>query len=98
MATFYKIEAYHQGDRDSDDVLNSYNLYTTLDKACDALDVEIRTLVDTHNRYVTEYDEIVYTPPTREHMKTDLHCIQYYDLALSDACYTFVIKKLTVVE
>lgn len=96
MATFYKIEAYNQGDRDSEDVLNSYDLYTTFEKACDAMDVEIRTFVNTYNQYETQYDPIVYTPPTRETMKTDWRCIEYYELAFPDACYVFLIKKLTV--
>ncbi len=93
MTFFYKIEAYHQGDRDSDDVLNSYDLYTTFEKACDAIDTEIRTLVNSYNQH---YDPIVYTPPTRETMKTDWRCIEYYELAFPDACYVFLIKKLTV--
>ena len=98
MATFYKIEAYNQGDRDSEDVLNSYELYTTFERACAALDVEIRSLVDTYNRHVTEYEEIVYTPPTLQTMKTEWRCIEYYELAFPDACYVFLVKKLTVVE
>lgn len=99
MATFYKIEAYDQDGRDSEDVLNSYNLYTTFEKACDAIDIEIQTLVNTYNLYVTEYEPIVYTPPNRESINKNWNrYLHYYELAFPDACYLFVINKLTVVE
>lgn len=42
MATFYSIHAYDQNTCDGDDLLNTKVLYSTFEKACDAIEKEIQ--------------------------------------------------------
>lgn len=96
MATYYTIHCYDQNTGDERDQMDSYNLYTTFEKAADALDDEIKKHIEKYN--VGYDDSFRFEPQDRkkgeEHLKTRNY-YHYYEL---DFRLLFVISKMTVVE
>lgn len=84
MTTFYAIRAYDQESMSGDDVLGSYTLYRSFDKACDAIEREI-------------HDGNFHRPDRAkmlQHLKTHNY-VHYYE---DEHCLLFVIVKMTEVE
>ena len=98
MATFYTIHCYDQNYALGDDVLDeedSYNLYSTFEKAVNAIEIHIRKHIDRYNenREPTEEEE-VFTKPnaTMKEGKKYCHYYETYDNFL------FVICRMTVID
>lgn len=74
MTEFYRISGtiYQQYDSDRP-IFRSHYLYSTFDKACDALEKEIKEFVDSHNEQETEaHRQIVFEKPNRQEKLDDL--------------------------
>ena len=102
MATFYTIHATSQ--EWEEEMTDTYDLYTTFEKACDAMDKLVQEYVDNYNNEVRRaYDEeIVFEKPDRaalaEHLKT-WRSVRYYRLETpSEPDVLFIIRRLTVVS
>lgn len=95
MATFYSIHQYDQESRTVSDLINNCNLYTTFEKAAQALDVFIRQHIEVYNvNKSPSEDEEVFTKPTFTMRDNELYC-HYYESYLN---HLFVIYKRVVVE
>lgn len=95
MASFYTV---HATTVEYDEEMNdSYDLYTTFEKACDAMEDIIRDYVD--NDMKGEYDEeIVFERPDRasleEHLKV-FRSVRYFRLP-GEPDVLFIIRRMTV--
>ena len=90
------IQAHNQETTQSE-LLESHALYTTFEKACDAIEKEIHAYIDNYN--CRRDDPIVFEPPKREDMFDHIrnrHYVHYYEL--HELGYLFVIVKMIVQE
>lgn len=65
MATFYSIHAFDEDDMDNDS--GYFDLYSTFDKACDAMDKKILEMLKEYDKVVIS--DFVFDPPDREELK-----------------------------
>ena len=96
MATFYAIHCYDQNTCDGDDQMNNYRLYTTFEKAADALDVEIKEHIEIYN--AGDDGPLKFEPQDRKRGEEHLKTRNYYHYYELDFGLLFVISKMTVVE
>lgn len=82
MATFYTIHAYDQESGRGDDLIEYQYLYTTFDKACDAIECEI------HDKN--------FERPDRTEMSQYLKTRNYVHYYEDEHGVLFVIGKITV--
>lgn len=100
MATYYTIHGYIQEGRDAnEDILNLYELYETLDDACDTIELEIKKRINRYNEQNSEKNgfDIPYIQPDREHYAKDLlsrNYVHYYDFFQN--AIMFVVCRMTV--
>ena len=99
MTVLYSIHAYdtnymcHQGD----DKINTGILYTTFEKACDAIEKKIDFYIEYWNNHESSSPE-EFEPPNREEMKKKMEvCIElkYYKC---HSAWIWVIRKWEVCE
>lgn len=93
MATFYSIHAFDEDDMDNDS--GYFDLYSTFDKACDAMDKKILEMLKEYDRVVIS--DFVFDPPDREELKKEIeknNWVRYYRILFKK----FTICKATVVE
>lgn len=90
MATFYMIHCYDQNTAHGDDLINNYKLYTTFEKAADALDRYIQQQID-------DYDEAseVFEKPKVTSMNENRKYCHYYETMSG---HLFTITRVIVAE
>ena len=95
MAQFYSIHCYDQNTGTGEDLIDSYNLYTTFEKAAEALEGYIRLYIERYNdnRRPDEKEE-VFEKPKVTMKENDKYC-HYYECY---SYYLFTICRMTVVE
>ncbi len=96
MATFYSIHAYDQEStrHRGDDRINDGKLYTTFEKACDAIEKAIEDYIEHWNNHESDTPE-EFEPPNREEMETTRRYVHYYEC---NSGWLWVIRKWKVVE
>lgn len=93
MATFYSVHIFEDSDYDND--IGYFKLYTTFEKACDAMDKKILDYIARMDRVVIS--DLVFDAPDREPLRKEMETrdwVRYY--YLNDRKFT--ICKATVVE
>lgn len=95
MTHFYSIHAFREEDADFEDEDGFFALYSTFDKACDAMDKMILAYIARIDRVVIS--DLVFDEPDREPLRREIETrdwVRYY--YLNDRKFT--ICKATVVE
>ena len=97
MTTFYSIHAYDQESRyfPGEDRINDGKLYTTFAKACEVIEMKIRTHIEYFN---SEEENEVFRAPNREDMKKRMDTGTYVHYYETQAGWLWVISKWEVVE
>lgn len=93
MATFYSIHIFEDSDYDNDN--GYFELYSTFEKACDAMDKLILEYIARMDRVVMS--DFVFDEPDRGPLRKEIetrYWVRYYCLDTAK----FTICKATVVE
>ena len=95
MTTFYSIHAFREEDADFEDEDGFFALYSTFEKACDAMDKKILDYIARMDRVVIS--DLVFDPPDREPLRKEMETKDWVRYSyLNDRKFT--ICKATVVE
>jgi hypothetical protein len=99
MATFYSIHVYDQESTRhiGEDRINDGKLYTTFEKACDAIEKAIGDYIEYWNNHESDTPE-EFTPPNREKMEKAFVGFKYVHYYECNSGWLWVIRKMTVVE
>ena len=96
MATFYTIHCYDQNYSLGDDVLEeSYNLYSTFEKAVNAIEIHIHKHIENYNSHKEPDEKEEVFEKTNVTIKDHKNYCHYYETCDN---FLFVIRRMTVVE
>lgn len=95
MADFYTIHCYDQNTGSGEDLIDSYKLYTTFEKAAEALEGYIRLYIERYNENRSEHDKEEIFEKPKVTMRDNAEYCHYYECYSN---YLFTICRMTVVE
>lgn len=99
MATFYAIHAYDQESKyhSDEDKIDNQKLYTTFEKACDAIEKKIGDYIEYWNNHESDTPE-EFEPPNREDKAKYIAKRPYVHYHECNSGWLWVISKMTVEE
>ncbi len=98
MTTFYSIHAYNPESRNpGEDKIHDGILYTTFEKACEAINKKIDFYIEYWNNHESDTPE-EFKVPNVEEMKKDIEKRKYVNYYECDSGWVWVIRKWEVEE